>query len=624
MPTLRSVARRLPIGAEPNSDGTHFRLWAPACRRVSVVIEDEAAPAPLELEPEGDGYFSGFGSGVPSGVNYRLLLDGAGELLPDPASRFQPQGCRGPSRVVDSGAYRWRDSGWLGASLPGQVLYELHVGTFTPEGTWNAAAAQLKALADLGVTVVELMPIAEFPGRFGWSYDGANLFAPKSLYGEPDDLRRFVDTAHLHGLGVILDAVYNHFGSVGEQLMRFIAPPFFSKRYENEWGSAINFDGDFSGPVREFFLANVRHWIREYHFDGLRIDATQAFHDVSPRPILLEIARVAREAAAGRKLILIGESEPQAADLCRSAEVGGCELDALLNDDFHHSAMVRLTGRAEAYYSDHHGTAEEFLAAAKWGYLFQGQRYAWQKNPRGSPALDLSAAQFVNFLQNHDQIANSAQGVRIHELTSGGRYRAMTALLLLMPQTPLLFQGQEFAASARWLYFNDAPPDEAEALIKGRAGFLKQFPSYALDEVQRRLPDPTVEESFLRSKLDFSERAAHASAYALHRDLLQLRRDLRPQEVRLEGATLGPGLLFLRYLPAEGETKLLVVNFGVDQRLASIAQPLIAPPAGNRWKIRWTSEDPRYGGGGTPELDTSDGWRIPGESAVLLSPAPRG
>ncbi len=375
--------------------------------------------------------------------------------------------------------------------------------------------------------------------------------------------------------------------------------------------------------MREFFLANVRHWIREYHFDGLRIDATQAFHDASPRSILLELAQAARQAAMGRNIILIGESEPQVASLCRPAEAGGCELDAVLNDDFHHSAMVRLTGRAEAYYSDHHGTAEEFLAAAKWGYLFQGQRYDWQKNPRGSPALDLSPARFVNFLQNHDQIANSAQGIRIHKLTSGGRYRAMTALLLLMPQTPLLFQGQEFAASARWLYFNDAPPGEAQALVDGRADFLKQFPSYALDEVRRRLPDPTAEESFLRSKLDFSERATHAAAYALHRDLLRLRRELRPHDARLEGATLGPDVLFLRFRPDSGETTLLVVNFGIDRRPPSIAQPLVAPPAENRWKIKWSSEDPRYGGSGTPELDTPEGWRIPGESAVLLSPAPR-
>ncbi len=227
MPSSRSARRRLPIGAEPDSEGTHFRLWAPACRRVSIVIESDAAATPLELEPEGNGYFSGFGSNIRAGAAYRLLLDGTGELLPDPASRFQPQGCRGPSRIVDPDAYHWRDSDWHGVSLAGQVLYELHVGTFTADGTWTAAAAQLKELADLGVTVVELMPVAEFPGRFGWSYDGANLFAPKSLYGEPDDLRRFVDTAHQHGLGVILDAVYNHFGSVGEELDAADRSPFF-------------------------------------------------------------------------------------------------------------------------------------------------------------------------------------------------------------------------------------------------------------------------------------------------------------------------------------------------------------------------------------------------------------
>jgi maltooligosyltrehalose trehalohydrolase len=618
------LARHLPIGAELTTEGAHFRVWAPTRRRVRVEFERSNARSSLELTPEEGGYFAAVASGARAGDRYRLRLDADEQLWPDPASRFQPQGPGGPSELIDPSAYVWDDLEWRGASIAGQVLYEMHIGTFTPEGTWAAATRQLPELADVGISVVELMPVAEFPGEFGWSYDAANQFAPTHLYGSPDDFRQFVDEAHRVRIAVILDVVYNHFGAVGERLLRPFADAYFSKRYKNEWGSAINFDDEQSGAVREFFLANVRHWIDEYHLDGLRIDATQAFHDRSPNHILREVAREARLAAGGRSVIVAGENEPQRAELMRSAEEGGCELDALCNDDFHHAAMVRLTGRREAYYSDYEGSAEEFIACAKWGYLFQGQRYAWQNHPRGSPALDLPAERFVNFLQNHDQLANSPTGLRIHELTSRGRFRAMTAVFLLAPQTPMLFQGQEFAASSPFLYFNDCGEDEAEDVARGRAKFLSQFPSYALPETQSRLPKPSDPDVFWRCKLDFGDRQRHAQVYALHRDLLRLRRDdpvLRQHDAaRIHGTALSPDAFLLRYLSEDGATRLLIVNFGCDLCRGSISQPLIAPPTNTRWSQLWSSEDPRYGGTGSPPLDTPQGWRIPGETAVVLCP----
>lgn len=615
-------ARRLPVGAEVADSGLHFRVWAPQCRRVEVVFESQHLPT-LELGSQAGGYFSGTVAHFGGPLDYWLRLDGQRPLWPDPVSRFQPHGPLGPSRVVDPRAYTWHDAAWPGVGRSGQVLYEMHVGTLTPEGTWAAAVSELPALAELGVTVLEVMPIAEFHGEFGWSYDGANLFAPSRLYGEPDDMRRFIDEAHRLGLGVILDVVYNHLSSLGERLLRPFAPEYVSQRHESEWGAAPNFDGERSAAVREFFLTNARCWIEEYHFDGLRIDATQALCDQSPTHILVELVRAIRAAAGKRQALIIGENEPQRAELLRPEDQGGFGFDAMWNDDFHHSSSVRLTGRREAYYNDYTGTADELIATVKWGYLFQGQRYDWQDNPRGTPALDRPATQFINFLENHDQLANSLTGERLHQRTSAGRYRAMTALLLLAPQTPLLFQGQEFAATTPFLYFNDAPANEADMVRAGRAKFLRQFPSLASPETQATLPDPCDPASFRRSQLDPAERQRHGQALALHRDLLRLRRDdpvLSAHDAkRVHGIRLSDDALMLRYLgKAEDQTRLLVVNFGRELRLASIAHPLVAPPAGARWEILWSSDDTCYGGAGTAPPEVPAGWRIAGESALLL------
>jgi maltooligosyltrehalose trehalohydrolase len=624
-----ATPRRYPIGAEPHGDaGSALRVWAPERRTVSVVERRAGGArgqATFELEREDAGYFSGLVPFLRAGSLYGFRLDDEPALYPDPASRFQPDGPHGPSEVIDGTSYRWKDDGFGGVGARGQVIYELHVGTFTPEGTLAAAERELDALRDLGITVIELMPLADFPGRFGWGYDGVDFFAPCRLYGRPDDLRRFVDRAHALGLGVILDVVYNHAGPDGNFLRAF-SPHYFSDRYTNEWGDALNFDGPDNAPVREFFRENAAYWVDEFHFDGLRLDATQSIHDASKIHILAEIAGRVREAAGPRKTYLVAENEPQHTRLVRAGSDGGFGLDALWNDDFHHSARVAVTGRAEAYYSDYRGTPQELISALRWGYLFQGQRYEWQKQPRGTPGLDLGAERFVTYIQNHDQVANSALGLRLHDLVDVGRLKALTALLLLAPPTPMLFQGQEFTASAPFLYFADHEPELAGKVRAGRADFLKQFPSLDSDAVRAALADPADPRTFERCKLDHSERERNSAIHALHRDLLRLRRTdpafSCQERDRVHGAVLGREALLLRFLCDQGD-RLLLVNLGPDLALEPAPEPLIAPPEGCRWRLLWSSEDPRYGSAATALPSDDRNWRLPAHAALVLAPAER-
>jgi maltooligosyltrehalose trehalohydrolase len=614
--------RRLPIGAEPQSDGgVHFRVWAPRCREVVVEIEG-LEPAALQLETEG--YFSLRSLLARTGMRYCLRLDQGEAALPDPASRFQPEGPHGPSEIVDPGDFAWTDGAWRGRTREQLVIYEMHIGTFTPDGSWEAASRELPALAELGITCLEIMPVAEFPGRFGWGYDGVNLFAPTRLYGRPMDFRRFVDRAHALGIAVILDVVYNHFGPDGNYLKLFSAA-YFTDRYDNEWGEAINFDGPDSGPVREFFVANAGYWIDEYHLDGLRLDATQAIFDRSEDHIIAAVARQVRSAGHGRITFVVAENEPQHAKLARPAERGGYGLDALWNDDFHHSAMVALTGRHEAYYSDYRGRPREFVAAAKHGFLYQGQRYQWQRKARGTPTLDLPAECFVVFLQNHDQIANSGTGERCHALTSPGRLRAMTAYFLLMPGIPMLFQGQEFGASSPFFYFADHEIELSHDVREGRRRCLAQFPSLATSEMRSELADPGDIDTFRRSVLDLGERQRHASIYALHRDLLELRRTdpvLGQRPCRIDGAALTDEAWMLRFFSQGGADRLLIVNLGRDLLLGPAPEPLLAPIEGQAWRLLWSSEAPVYGGSGGPAQDAIGDWLISGQSATVLIPGP--
>jgi len=598
---MRSGRRR--IGAEPVEGGVDFRLWAPSRSTVAVVIDGNDHP----LEPDGGGYFSGIVEGARAGTLYRFRLDDEEETFPDPASRFQPEGPHGPSMVVDPTSFAWTDASWRGIAFHDLVLYEMHIGTFTPEGTWRAAVRHFEELRELGITCIELMPVNEFPGRFGWGYDGVDVWAPAHIYGTPDDFRSFVDAAHATGLGVILDVVYNHFGPDGCYLSKF-SKTYFTDRYENEWGDAINFDGDGSDGVREFVSENAAHWIDEYHLDGLRLDATQSIIDNSGSHVVALIAQRARDAAHGRSIYLVGENEPE--DVAMITRNG---LDALWNDDWHHSAMVAATGRREAYYTDYRGAPQEFVSMAKHGFLYQGQWYSWQKHPRGTPSSSLDRRRLVAYLQNHDQVANSARGLRLHSITSPGRFRALTALLLLGPNTPMLFQGEEFAASAPFVYFADHKPELAAQVEKGRHEFLLQFASIRSNT---ELPAPHDEAMFRACKLDPGERETHASAVALHRDLLRLRRSMPPL---FDGAVLSDRAFVLRFEMQPAKTAaLLLVNLGADLHFDLSPEPLLAPPLGARWQVAWSSEDARYGGLGTPKTERV----LAAESAVLLTPTP--
>jgi maltooligosyltrehalose trehalohydrolase len=577
----------------------------------------------FELQAESGGYFSAHVPGARVGMLYKFKLsDGS---FPDPASRFQPEGPHGPSQIIDPGQFKWTDHNWRGVHRDGQIIYEMHIGTFTPEGTWAAATEQLPELAELGITTLEVMPVAEFTGTFGWGYDGVDLFAPTRLYGTPDEFRSFVDRSHALGIGVILDVVYNHIGPDGNYLKQF-SEDYFTSRHKNEWGEAINFDAENSGPVREFFVSNAAYWIDEFHLDGLRLDATHQIFDSSADHVLAVMARKVREAGGKRATYLVAENEVQHAKLVRPPEQGGYGLDALWNDDFHHSAIVAATGRMEAYYCGYRGAPQEFISAVKWGYLYQGQWYEWQGKNRGAPAFGLEPNQFVNFLQNHDQVANSLRGLRLQELTSPGRLRALTALLLLAPGTPMLFQGQEFAASTPFLYFADHNPELAKLVAKGRKEGLQQFPSIASPESEPLLDDPSSEKTFVRSKLDFAERAKNAPAYELHRDLIRLRKQdplfSNPRPGGVDGAVLAAEAFVLRFFGQNGDDRLLIVNLGADLLLDPAPEPLLAPLDSSQWKMKWSSESPRYGGCGMRTIDKEGCWTITAHCAVVLEPEP--
>jgi maltooligosyltrehalose trehalohydrolase len=618
------VSRRYPIGAEVlPSGGVHFRVWAPKRHQVEVVLEDGSSH-PLAAEP--GGYFSGLVAQARVGSRYRFRLDG-GESFPDPASRYQPEGPHGPSQVVDASGFRWTDDHWQGVAPRQAILYEMHVGTWTPQGTWAAAIEKLPYLRDLGITVIEMMPVADFPGRFGWGYDGVNLFAPTRLYGEPDDLRRFVDTAHRLGLGVILDVVYNHLGPDGNYLGQF-ADAYMSRRHQTEWGEALNFDGPDSQPVREYFVTNAAYWIEEFHFDGLRLDATQQIFDDSPTHILTEIARRVRRAGGRRQTYIVAENDQQWADLVRPEVQCGLGLDAVWNDDFHHSAVTALTGRNEAYLRDFRGTPQELVSSVRRGFLFQGQWHLGRNGHRGQPAWDLDPACFIHFLENHDQVANTGVGRRLHQRTSPGRWRALTAVLLLAPPTPLLFQGQEFATSRGFHFFADHEPDLARRIAQGRFHYLCQFPSFAADGGRGIYRQPHDPETFAASQIDWSELVTHQENFQLHVDLIRLRTSdpvfSQARRNAVDGAVLGDAAFVLRWFANDGQDRLMLVNLGRDLLLSPMAEPLLAPPRQRVWQLAWSSEDPRYGGEGTPAWEpTRPAW-LRGESALVLIPVASG
>lgn len=607
------------LGAWPVSgERTRFRVWAPRRTRVEVALEAGGRLQHLPLARGAEGLFEGEHP-APVGARYRYRLDG-GEAFPDPCSRFQPEGPHGPSEVIDPGAFRWTDAGWRGLSPDGQVLYEVHVGTATPGGTYASLEAELPRLRDLGITALELMPVHTFPGRFNWGYDGVTLFAPAPPYGRPEALRRLVDRAHALGLGVLLDVVYNHLGPDGNHLSQY-SERYFSDRYPKEWGDPLNFDGEESRGVREFVLQNAAAFVSEYHLDGLRMDATQSLYDASPLHIAAEVTIRVRAAAAPRRVLLIAENEPQDVRCVLSPEQGGWGMDAQWVDDLHHTARVAASGSAEAYCQDYRGSARELLGCALRNGLYQGQWYAWQGKRRGTPLRTVPPRAAVTYLQNHDQVANTLRGERLHVAAGEPRARALTALWLLMPQTPLLFMGQEYFAPRPFLYFVDHRDPGLQATVsRGREEFLAQFPTAraAIQDVGAH--PPSGEAAFRASTLDPRDRDARPDIVAFHRELLRLRREEPALRHRPDGAALDEARLVLRW---DGdrpeEDRLLLFNFGCDVPLLPCSEPLLAAPPGHRWTLLFSSEESRWGGRGALAPDGLGPWSLPGQCTILMA-----
>jgi maltooligosyltrehalose trehalohydrolase len=596
------------FGPTVSDRGTTFQVWAPAHDSLSLVLE---AAGEIAMPRHDDGLFSVDVPRVGAGQRYWYRLPQG--LRADPASRYQPEGPLGPSEVVDARGFRWTDSGWPGAGAAHRhVIYEMHIGTFTRDGTWAAALAHLPRLAEGGITTIEVMPVAEFAGRFGWGYDGVQLFAPTHLYGTPD-------AAHAHGLAVILDVVYNHFGPVGNFL------PEFSRTFlggPGEWGDAINYDGEGSGPVREFMKQNAAYWIREFHFDGLRMDAVNAIEDSSSEHVVSEICQAAREAAGERTVFIVGECETQDSRLLRDSGVYRDGLDAMWNEDWHHAAMVTLTGRRHAYMTDYQGHAHEFASMARHGFLYQGQWYSWQKKERGRYSIGLPSRCFVSFLENHDQVANTGLGGRLQETVDPAQWRAMTALLLLGPALPMLFQGQEFGSTRPFTYFADHHGELGVSVQRGRLEFLSQFPALRTPQAQAAIPQPGELATFERCKLSDEERQSDSPLARLYRDLLRLRRDdavLREVGTpgsHIESSAPTPGVVLLRYFN-DTQHRLLLVNFADDYR-CPMNDPLLAA-VGGTWTQLWSSEQVHYGGLGAASVPDADPWIIPARSAFLFA-----
>jgi malto-oligosyltrehalose trehalohydrolase len=516
----------MPFGAQPTGDGrTRFRLWAPAARSVELWLEGRGSPVAMRREP--DGWASLLTAEAPPGTRYRFRIDGK-LLVPDPASRFQPDDVHGPSEVVDPGAHVWADAGWTGVPAERLVFYELHVGTFTPEGTFAAAAGRLDHLVALGVTAIELMPVADFPGRWGWGYDGVLPFAPEATYGRPADLKRLVEAAHRRGLAVFLDVVYNHFGPEGNYLHAY-APAFFTPRHKTPWGDAINFDGPGAEMVRAFVVHNALYWLEEYGLDGLRLDAVHAIRDDSEPHILLELARaVAAGPGRARAVHLVLENDEHEARYLARDDGGRPRLYlAQWTDDVHHTVHVRLTGERDAWYADYDPPMAWLCRSLAAGVAYQGERSPYRGRPRGEPTQHLPPTAFVTFLQNHDQIGNRALGERIHALAPPEAVRAATALHLLAPQLPLLFMGQEWGATRPFPFFSDLGPPLGEAVSEGRRREFARFSAFADPAARARIPDPQSRATRDSAVLDWTAlaRPPHREWLEMHRALLRVRRD---------------------------------------------------------------------------------------------------
>jgi maltooligosyltrehalose trehalohydrolase len=614
----RDAAWRPSFGATPEGGGVRFRVWAPEAKSVDVVLYGPSAEKVQPLDREVEGYFSRLVEGAGSGARYRYRLDGA-ESYPDPASRSQPEGVHGPSEVVDPREYSWRDEAWSGVALGELVVYELHVGTFTPSGTFSGVRDRLEHVADLGITAIELMPVANFPGARNWGYDGVNLFAPATAYGGAQELKSLIDAAHRAGLGVILDVVYNHFGPEGNYIPAITGGRFLTERHHTPWGAAVNFDGPGSRAVRDFVIENALHWIHEYHVDGLRLDATHTILDDSETHILAELAERVHS-VPGRTRLLIAEDERNERRLLLPTSEGGYGLDAVWADDLHHQLRRAAAGDAEGYFARYTGSTADIATTLREGWWRRGG-----EDSATSHAERLEPQRFVHCIQNHDQVGNRAMGERLNHEVEPSVYRALSALLLIAPATPLLWMGQEWAASTPFLYFTDHPEELGRLVTEGRGKEFEHFSAFTNPALRNAIPDPQAPETFLESKLVWEEigRPDHAGILELYRTLLRLRRTHPALEAQaaphFEVLELSAGAIALRRSSTGEEEVLLVANLKGEIRIDLQEREVTRPPEDLLWKPVLSTEEARFGGsGGWGTIEPEGMLHLMGPGAVLL------
>ena len=578
-----TYAHRMPFGAEIlDKRQVRFRLWALKADEVSVELPSNTFP----MSRLDKGWFELITSEVRPGTPYQFRID-QGCSVPDPASRYQPLGVHGPSEVVDPRAFAWKHTDWRGRPWEEAVLYELHVGTFSREGTFAGAERKLDYLAKLGITAIQLMPISSFAGKRNWGYDGVLPYAPTTCYGRPEDLKHFIDTAHSKNLMVFLDVVYNHFGPEGNYLHLY-SPQYFTDRHRTPWGQAINFDGPESRPVRDYFIHNALYWIEEYRVDGLRFDAVHAIYDESRPDFLTELAETVRKTTGqDRPIHLVLENNQNAAHyLSGNPRNAPHCYTAQWNDDIHHAAHVLLTDESDGYYGDYSGEPATHMGRClAEGYSFQGQKSAYRRGrARGEPSRDLPASCFVSFLQNHDQVGNRAFGERITSLADSSKIKVALAVLLLAPPPPMLFMGEEFGASTPFQFFCEFDAELASKVREGRRSEFARFAEFGSPEAQTRIPDPNSEDTFLRSKLDWAclESPSHAAWLRLYQDLLACRRrEIVPrlkdiQTGRAEFAVLGSKAISVVWPLLGGSNLILLANFGDQKaRMPKVSESLV-------------------------------------------------
>lgn len=592
---MTTRAHAMPFGAELRGDGVRFRLWAPGEDRVAIAIDGRE---PVAMARQDDGWHEFAAIGAKPGALYHYVL-ASGLHVPDPASRFQPQDVHGPSEVIAPDGYDWQDADWRGRPWAEAVIYELHIGTFTAEGTFRAAIGKLDHLAGLGVTVIEIMPVSDFPGTRNWGYDGVLPFAPDSSYGRPEDLKALVDAAHARGISVMLDVVYNHFGPDGNYLPVY-APQFFTERHKSPWGAGINVDGADSRPVRDFFIHNALYWIEEFHLDGLRLDAVHAIQDDGPKHLLMELAETLRTQITDRPLHLVLENEDNRASyLVRDQNGVPRDYSAQWNDDVHHVLHVAATGEDVAYYAPYAHDPGLLGRALAEGFAFQGEAMEYSGKPRGEPSGHLPPSAFVAFAQNHDQIGNRAMGERLTQIAAPAAVQAVSAVYLLLPQVPMLFMGEEIGATSPFLFFADFEGELAEKVREGRREEFARFPEFSDPETREKIPDPLAETTFLASKLHWD--AADPARQDWYRRILAVRREkLLPVLDQIgqggQAENLGGRAIRVSWAVGEGRALVLLANLSAHPQAATVSQDVeliwqegTAPENGQLppWSVRW-------------------------------------